>query len=810
MLRIPHQCEKVFRYHRLILVMAVIFTVLGALLARKLPLKSDLDALLPDSSPSVQAMERMRQEVGSSGRFRLVLEGSDFAAMTRLAHDLEPRLVASPMVQYVDYQNDVGFYRKHALLFLEPAELDSLQDAIQQAVDDGKQSFNPLMVDDLFGDASATPDASVATATDELADWETKYSDLEPRPYYTNADSTVLVMDIFPVQANSSLESVRGMLANVQAIVDSVGPTSYDPGMQVYYGGSLKNRLEEYDVIKRDILGTALYGVAGVFLLIALFFRRLSGAILVSLSLAMALCWTFGITYLVIGELNTITGFMVVILFGLGIDYGVHTFARYAEARSAGFSVQQAIDQMVCQTGTAVATTAITTAAAFFLLMFMDFKGFAHLGFIAGVGVLFSFVAMVMVLPSMLMVGEQRGWLHFAPKADRPVRPPPARGSLPWARAALVGGIALTAVALVLASRVEFEYDFTNLRAISAERELVGDKTAGVFTLSESPAVVLADTPAEVAEIVAAVNETRRADTVFPTVARVRSIFSLVPDDQEVRLAKIREIRTLVETEAQGALTGDDARRLERLEGYLQVDAPFTWADFPESDKRQFINTSGEVGNFVFIYPSVPLRDGRNAIEFRNDIGTITTPSGQVFHAASTNLIAAEMLVLMLSEGRWAAGLSLLLVALLVWSDFRSVRGTLLVMLPLVVAFIWAGGMMFLLGMKVNFYNMVVFPSIVGIGVDNGVHLFHRYLEEGSGSLPLVVRKTGWAILITTLTTVVGYSGLVAAHHPGLQSMGLVAVIGLISAFIAAVVLLPSVVQFLEKRKALPVEGLRE
>jgi predicted RND superfamily exporter protein len=97
--------------------------------------------------------------------------------------------------------------------------------------------------------------------------------------------------------------------------------------------------------------------------LIAIFFRRLSGAILVSLSLAMALCWTFGVTYLVIGELNTITGFMVVILFGLGIDYGIHTFARYAEARSAGSNVQQAIDQMVCQTGTAVATTAITTAA---------------------------------------------------------------------------------------------------------------------------------------------------------------------------------------------------------------------------------------------------------------------------------------------------------------------------------------------------------------------------------------------------------------------------------------------------------------
>ncbi len=129
-------------------------------------------------------------------------------------------------------------------------------------------------------------------------------------------------------------------------------------------------------------------------------------------------------------------------------------------------------------------------------------------------------------------------------------------------------------------------------------------------------------------------------------------------------------------------------------------------------------------------------------------------------------------------------------------------------MTPLIVAFVWTGGLMALFGMKLNFYNLVVFPSMVGIGVDNGVHLFHRYLEEGRGSLPFVIRRTGWAIFMTTLTTIVGYSGLVFAHHKGLQSMGLVAVIGIGVAFVAAMVLLPSLIQAMESRKALPVEGV--
>lgn len=799
MLRIPHQCEKVFRYHRGILVMAVLLTVIGTWLSLKLPLRSDLDDLLPDDFPSVQAMNRMRAEVGGSGRLRVVLEAPDFAAMRRLAETLDPALTASPLVQYVDYRNNTAFYQTNALLFLEEDDLDSLYATIKRTIDDRKQALNPFMVDDLFGDDEP---GTADSGGDELADWEARYQDLEPRPYYTNADSTVLVMEVFPAQGRSDLNFVREMLAEVRGIIDSVGPTNFHPEVQVYYGGSLKNRIDEFDVIKGDILGTALYGVGGVFLLIMLFFRRVVGPLLISASLLMSLTWTFGVTYLVLGELNTITGFMFVILFGLGIDYGVHTFARYMESREAGNDPAAAIDAMVCQTGSAVGTTALTTAAAFFLLLLMDFKGFAHLGFIAGTGVLFAFVAMVMVLPSLLIVAERFKLIRYqrrAPAAGLTVEQ--IKRPIPGFRVVLWSGAVLTALALLISTRIEFEYDFTNLRTISPERQIVSEKTEGVFRLSESPAVVLADSRAEVEEIVAAVKGVMRQDTLTPTVDNVRSIFSIVPENQTGRLERIKAIRDLVETEAEGVVTGQDKERLDRLQKYLEVDQPFTWDDFPAEDKRQFINTKGEIGNFVFIYPGVPLRDGRQAIAFRDDIGKITTASGKDFYAASSNIISAEMLSLMMEEGAVALGLALLVVALLVWLDFGNLRAGLLVLAPLLLGFVWTGGIMGLIGMKLNFYNIVVLPSIVGIGVDNGVHLYHRYLEEGPGTLMLVLRRTGWAITMTTLTTIVGYSGLVMAHHPGLQSIGWLAVVGISMTFVTAVVFLPSLLQFLEARK---------
>jgi len=791
-LRIPHRCDQIYRFHKSILILAVVASVLGGYFTLHLPLRSDLDNLLPESFPSVQALNRMRQEVGGNERLRVVLETPDIAAAKRFAQDLAPRLVASPLIRYVDYKNDVAFYRKNALLFLEPAELDTLRDAIQNTIDAGKRRLNPFLVDDLFGDEQPESEG------DELATWEAQYRDKEPKPYYTNPSSTVLVMEIFPYVRRLDPPFIRSLVAEVRQIVDSAGPARYDPGMKVYYGGSLKNRLDEYDVVKRDILGTAVYGVGGVVLLIALFFGSLVGTLLVSVCLALSITWTFGLTYLVIGELNTITGFLFVILWGLGIDYGIHTFVRYQESRRAGFSTKTAIDQMVCQTGTAVGTTAVTTAAGFLLLMLMDFKGFAHLGFIAGVGVLFAFVAMVVVLPALIIVTEEIGILRIKPAAPT-ANPPLRRRPLKYARPVLFLALAATALAGYWSTRVEFEYDFTNLRAVTKERQLISQKTEGVFTLSESPAIVLADSRQDVEEIVAAVREKIPTDTLTPTVASVRSIFSLVPDDQTQRLEKIRAIRRLVEDEAHGVLKGKDKERVDELESYLQVDTPFTWADFPPEDKRQFVNTKGEIGNFVFIYPSVALRDGRQAIAFRDDIGTITTRSGKVFHSASSTIISAEMLVLMVREGRWALVLAIIAVFLLIWLDFRSFKTSLLVLSPLAIGLLWTGGLMHLLGMKLNFFNIVVLPSLVGIGVDNGVHICHRYMEEGPGSLYFVLRRTGLALVMTTLTTMVGYSGLIAATHPGLNSIGRLAVIGIGATFVTAVLVMPALLQTLEK-----------
>ncbi len=786
-------CYFISKYYLYILAMALITAIVGGYYGSKLKLETDLTALLPENFESVKALNRIKEEVGGIGQLRLVIETKDFNAAKRFANDLAPELLKSPVVKYVDYKNDVQFYKKNALLFLEPAELDTLYARIQQKIAREKQKLNPLFVEDLFGE----PSESEAETEDPLDKMIEEYRQKIPKEYYTDSDSTVLVMKIYPSESNSDLKFISRMLTEVKAIVNRVNDGHYAPDLKIYYGGNFKNRIDEFQVVKKDILGTAIYGLGGVFLLIVIYFRRLFGALLISITLLFSLAWTFGVTYGVLGGLNTITGFLFVILFGLGIDYGIHAFARYLESREAGMPLELAIEKMACTTGKALVTTALTTSLAFFSLMLMDFRGFSDLGFIAGIGILFALVAMLMVLPSFIILLEKTHLLKVKPRAHKTLHFTPRKFRL--YKPILVASTLLTLFAIYGLSRVQFEYDFTELRAITPERKIVSEKTAGVFKLSESPAVVLASNDEEMDAIIQAVREKMRSDTLTPTIQAVRSVLTLVPPDQPLRLQKIRKIRKLVEEEAGDILKGEDKKKLEEFKKYLQVDKPFTWEEFPEKDKRQFLNKKGEIGKFVFIYPGVPLRDGKNAIKFRNDVSTIKTADGKVFHASSSNIILADMLVILTREGRLAVLVTFIVVFLVVLFDFRSFKAALIVLSPLFIGILWMGGVMYLLGFKLNFFNIVVIPSVIGIGVDNGVHIYYRYLEEGRGSLYHVLKTTGFAILMTNLTTIVGYSGLIMARHPGLNSIGNLAVIGLSSTFITAIVVLPALLQWLEK-----------
>ena len=109
-------------------------------------------------------------------------------------------------------------------------------------------------------------------------------------------------------------------------------------------------------------------------------------------------------------------------------------------------------------------------------------------------------------------------------------------------------------------------------------------------------------------------------------------------------------------------------------------------------------------------------------------------------------------------------------------------------------------GIMMIFGLQFNFYNLVVLPAILGIGEDSGVHLAHRYREEGKNSMWQVLSSTGQHITMGSLTTMLGFAGLLFTNHPGLQSIGIMAVLGIGMTLLTSITFLPALIQWLEDK----------
>ncbi len=759
-------------------------------LGRKL--ETDLVALIPENYQSVKTLNEIKQRVGGVGSLVVLVQSPDFEANRRFAEDLAHELQDEKYetyINFVDYKRDAEFYRKNALLFMETDDLDEVLTRIDDYIIQEKLKLSPLYIS--LDDEEAVLDFS---------DIESKYrtADNGDETYYTNSDRTILALEAMAAGTVSNIGFAKDMQRVIQQAVKKVNPRAYHPQMLIEYGGPFKNKIDEYDTILSDVRSTLIFGVMGIVALLTFYFRQPLAAFFVAIPLAMGLIWAFAITYWVIGNLNTMTAFLFVILFGLGIDFGIHMFARYLEVRMDKTDVQKSIETMLSQTGQAILTAAITTSIAFFSLTLTDFRGFSEFGFIVGTGIVMSLVSMTTVLPAVLVLADQRFmWIRMRHVWGHNWGD--SRGHFPYPKLVIAGALLLTIYLGIHLRDIDFEYDFTNLRSNLPASVKVKQKMTTIpkyGSESQSYGIVLADSKTELDEIVDALEKKIAEDDPTPTIDKVKTLWTELRGQDE-KLELIGEIRVLADGEGAKLIKGTQKAKLDSLRELLDVKR-LSVEDLPENLLRKFETIDGSQAYFAQILPSVQLRDGKNAIAFAEDSHEIQTASGKVFYSSSSNIIFADMLRLMLRDSPRAISLTVIVVFLILLTDFRSLRSALLVIFPLACGTVWMCGSLYLQDLKLNFYNMVALPTIIGMGIDNGVHLYHRYRQEGPGSMPVVIRSTGGAMFISMLTTMVGFFGLMMATHPGLNSIGRLALIGLLTCFVAAVLVLPAILEVLE------------
>jgi predicted RND superfamily exporter protein len=217
-----------------------------------------------------------------------------------------------------------------------------------------------------------------------------------------------------------------------------------------------------------------------------------------------------------------------------------------------------------------------------------------------------------------------------------------------------------------------------------------------------------------------------------------------------------------------------------------------TMESLPDDIKKRYVNPNNSK-LLITIFPKAHIWESRNLRKFNETTFKISEKT--------TGMPAIFMILIdfMKDKGRLALLIGACAIIIFLLLDFQSIKYMFLAALPLFVGATWMVGLQALFGWKFDMMNFMALPLIIGIGIDDGVHMLHRYDIEGRGTLPLVLRTTGRAVLLTTLTTMIAFGSWALASHKGTASMGRSLFVGVGTCFISSVFLLPAIITIIEK-----------
>jgi predicted RND superfamily exporter protein len=685
---------------------------------------------------------------------------------------------------------------------------------------------------------------------------------IRPDEFLVNPGGRFRFIEILPRKDFGSLAAIEGPLAEIRATMTVVAAAH--PGVKIGITGKPVLQADELAISDADMTRCAAGAFAVIAAIFIFVFRDVRRPLLAMLAFLFAFAWTYGAAALLVGRLNLLSIVFMLVLVGVGLDYGIHMVARWAEARRRS-TAEEAVRETIRTAGIGNLFGATTSAGVFFLALATDFGGLRELGIIAGTGLLLCVIAMCLVLPAMLVLAERRR-PEPDPRTSMIAGDPPeegrrrSRGSLGiLAFGMLVSGVFV----FTIPAGFRFEENLLALQADGLEsvewehRVLADSSSASWF------AAVVVDSESEVSAVSA------RASN-HPEIGAIRSVLDLVEPatlerdrlrasfqsftgtDIESQIdadgllgavtpTMLREARDRLQAlaDSAGSIAPDAADRLRLIAGRLgslasaieptlgrvddqdDQDDQDNPVDLDRSRRahgaiEQSRRTTGDSIRAMQAGDADTLRDalpaalrarlmspaGKFQVELvpAQDIWE-SDPMARFIEAVrevdpdvtGVPITQFESLRDMRRSFLLMGGLSLILVTALVWIDFRTIRQTIMVMTVLVIGLLWTVGAASMLGVSFNVANFFAIPILIGIGVDSAIHMMHRADECGGG--PLEFRSTRTAVILTAVTTGIGFGSLVFARHLGLQSLGAVMAIGSITCMLSSVVLLPALIR---------------
>ncbi len=626
-----------------------------------------------------------------------------------------------------------------------------------------------------------------------------------------------------------------GALEPGKKATDAIRQAAVDLGLDSQYlarlrlTGPVPIQDEEFATLKDHAAENAIGTIAVVLFILWLALKSPKIILAVFLSIFLGLAITAALGLRMVGALTPISIAFAVLFVGIGVDFGIQFCVRYRSERYEVNNLRIALANAAKHVGVPLTLAATATAAGFLSFLPTDYRGVSELGQIAGVGMIIAYLVSITVLPALLKVlnppGEKAplGYAALAP-VDR------------FMERHRIGIIIGTAVAVLggLPLLFDLQFDFNPINLNSSKVESI----ATYLDLRSDPATG-ASTIEVLAPSLSAAKQSADRVSALPEVSRVMTIESFVPGEQQQKLEIIQKAaKALGPTLAQSprpeasdaenvAALNSGAETLTRVIGTQQ--GPGAAAAKRLADAMSQLAKSDEAtrarAQAVFIAPLKIALDGLRSSLEAQPITDMTLPPEladrwlkpdgrarvEVYPKGDPNdnevlrQFARAVLVVepgatggpisILESGNTvirafivAGGWALASIALLLWIVLRRFSDVLLTLIPLLVAGVVTLEFCVVIGMPLNFANIIALPLLLGVGVAFKIYYITAWRAGQTGLLQTSLTR---AVIFSAMTTATAFGSLWLSSHPGTSSMGKLLALSLVCTMAAAVLFQP-------------------
>ncbi len=794
----------IIKHPVLVILISSFLGLIFVLALRILPLQADYINLLPQDSEPVKNLKFLSEKLKGVGQFSIVIESEseDTEAMKKFSDELNKELIKLPELDYIQYKIPIDFIANNIFLFIETPDLEEIYNRLNEKIQYELWKDVPFYIN--LEEESEKVEFNIDDIIEKykVQKGSITISDTE---YMISKDKKILAIFLKPDFMPTEVNKTGLLIDKINKIITGLEPQKFGKDLKLSFAGTYTLSYDQKNAIYNDIKVTSTISFCFVFIAILLFIKRLDYSIYLLYSLAIGVLSAFGIAYIVYHHINLITAFLIAILTGLGVNYGMHFLLRYREYLKD--LNKNALKDSFISTGLASLTGALTTAAAFVALTFSRFLGFSEFGLLSSFGIMVTLVTTYIVVAALIILANNIFNKIFSKKRKlKKIRNYKKidNNTNNILKLIIISSslilIVLTIGFIYKFKNMEFEYDSKKLEVKGQSSIRTTEMIQEKFNISTDPAIFYTYTREEEKDFYKAV--TKMMEEENSLIGNVLSLSGVIIDEeiQKEKLNWVKKIKNELDSLPEKAIKDKEQKdRINQIKKIAESAKVISEDDMPSDFSRRFIaDDNGKKLYITQVFPKKVLFDAREMKEYVAKIKTIKGEKGN-YYPTGMHILYVYLIDTVLRESKVFISIVFFIIWLLLLIDFQKIRDSLIVMIPIVFGLLWLVEIMSVFGIKFNFMNIVVLPTVLGTGVDNGVHIFHRYRE--TKDIYFTIKNTGIATMGMSLTVALGWSALFFAHYEGLKTMAFVGVVGIIMTYIASVTLMPSIIILLDRKK---------